>query len=86
VDDFDVAHRVRAWCEANGDNPLLRIALCGYDGEGHDGLTDRGWTVHAWKAQGGYGSLGEKQGRENSKRERIWFSPHCVIEQMDLFR
>ncbi len=31
-----------------------------------------------WKACGGYGSQGENQARENSAKERIWFSPHCI--------
>ena len=42
-----VAHEVSAWCRANGDNPLLRIALCGYEGE-HD---LPGWDCVAWKAR-----------------------------------
>ena len=70
----DVAEKVREWALANGDNPALRIALCGYEGE-HE---MPGWSAYAWKAKGGYGSQGNGQGRENSKRERIWFSPHCV--------
>ena len=78
VDCGQVAHDVRAWCEENGDNPLLRIALCGYSGEGHDGLTDRGWTAWEWRATGGYGNQGNGSGRENATREVIWFSPHCL--------
>lgn len=78
VDDLSVAHDVRAWCLANGDNPLMRIALCGYDGEGHDELEAHGWTAHTWKAQGGYGSRGNGNGRANATREVVWFSPHCL--------
>lgn len=79
-----VAAEVRAWALANGDNPSLRIALCGYAGE-HDGLVDAGWSAVAWKARGGYGSQGDGRGRENAARERIWFSPHCLNgEQGDL--
>jgi DNA adenine methylase len=73
-----VAHDVREWALANGDNPLLRIALCGYTGEGHDVLTDHGWTAHGWKAKGGYGSQGDGAGRANAARETVWFSPHCL--------
>ena len=69
-----VAHEVRRWCIENQDNPLLRIALCGYEGE-HD---LPGWTEVAWKANGGYGNRSYGVGRENSTRERIWFSPHCL--------
>lgn len=80
--DHDVAADVRAWCIDNGDNPLLRIALCGYAGEGHEELESRGWSVHEWKAQGGYGNQGtESDGRENATKERIWFSPHCVANR-----
>lgn len=68
-----VAAEVAAWARENGDNPKLRIALCGYDGE-HD---MPGWECVPWKARGGYGSQGDGRGRENAARERIWFSPHC---------
>lgn len=74
-----VAGEVREWCLANGDNPKMRIALCGYAGEGHEELEAAGWDVLAWKAKGGYGSQGANtDGAENAKRERIWFSPHCL--------
>lgn len=78
---------VRAWAIANGDNELLRIALCGYEGE-HP--MPESWECVPWKAHGGYGSQGDGQGRENANRERIWFSPHCLKpaqeQQIDLFR
>ena len=51
--------------------------LAGYDGE-HNELTELGWRVDEWKAKGGYGSQGDGRGRDNSKRERLWFSPHCL--------
>lgn len=76
VDDLNVAHAVREWAIANGDNPLFRIALCGYEGE-HQ-MPDT-WSVHAWKTQGGYGHIHKANNvAANSKRERIWFSPHCL--------
>lgn len=75
TDSETVAHQVLEWAIANGDNPLLRIALCGYEGE-HT-LPDS-WEFLAWKARGGYGSQGDGAGRANSNRERIWFSPHCL--------
>jgi DNA adenine methylase len=74
VDDMQVAHEVREWAIEQGKNPLMRIALCGYEGE-HAMPSD--WRVHAWKANGGY----EGQGKErsgNSRRERVWFSPACL--------
>jgi site-specific DNA-adenine methylase len=80
--DSDVAAQAREWAIANGRNELLRIALCGYEGE-HAMPDD--WETVAWKARGGYGSQAEGRGRENAKRERIWFSPHC-LKPPSLFR
>jgi DNA adenine methylase len=77
-DSNTVAHDVLAWCIENGDNPKLRIALCGYEGDYE--LPDS-WECIAWHASGGY------QGAED--RERIWFSPHCIkpktTAQINLF-
>lgn len=72
-----VAHDVRQWCLERGDDPRLRIALCGYEGEGHEVMEEHGWRVIAWKSHGGYGNRTEA-GKENASRERIWFSPHCI--------
>ena len=77
--ESNVAADVRAWCHEWGTDKRLRIALCGYAGEGHESLEADGWDVFEWKAKGGYGSQGtDTDGRENAKRERIWFSPHCI--------
>lgn len=70
-----VSSAVREWAIANGNNPLLRIAFCGYEGE-H--VMPDTWECVAWKAHGGYGLQSSGSGRENSKRERIWFSPACL--------
>lgn len=75
-DSISLAGDVRAWCAAHGGNPKLRIALCGYDGE-HNELEARGWDVQAWKAMGGYGNQSGGK-NDNARRERIWFSPHCL--------
>ena len=78
AEDLDVAVEVRKWAIEHGEDPKMRIALCGYDGE-H--TMPRGWTVVAWKANGGYGNQGKGKGKENAIRERIWFSPYCVQEE-----
>ena len=80
----DVARDVLAWCAENGDRPNMRIVLAGYAGE-HDSLTEIGWSAVHWKARGGYGSQGDGRGRENSARERLWLSPHCMGVAPDLF-
>ena len=76
-DSRTVSGDVREWCKANGDNPMLRIALCGHTGEGHEELEVLGWQVETWAKGGGY------QGKDD--RERIWFSPHCLKPKGGLF-
>lgn len=73
---------MKEWAIENAANPLMRIALCGYDGE-HD-MPDT-WECVAWKAKGGFGSQGEGDWRKNCERERIWFSPGCLRVGMPLF-
>jgi len=73
---------VRDWCIANGNNPKLRIALCGYEGE-H--AMPRDWECVAWKAAGGFGSQRSDKSNANGGRERIWFSPSTPYPQRDLF-
>ncbi|KFE60116.1 DNA adenine methylase [Hyalangium minutum] len=76
-----VSRAVREWALANGDNPKLRIALCGYEGEHTMPPT---WRCVAWEASGGYAAA--RGSKENSKRERVWLSPHCLkAAQADLF-
>ncbi len=65
-DDAGISDRVRAWALEHGDNPDLRIALCGQEGE-HD--MPPTWTCHAWR------STSSARSRD---LERIWLSPHCL--------
>lgn len=87
TEDFAIANDVRAWAIEAGKNPKLRIAVAGYADE-H--AFSAGWTAVSWKANGGYGSQGNGQGRENASRETIWFSPHCItpdaLTQDDLLK
>jgi len=64
-DDLKVGHQVRDWAVMNGENPLFRIALCGYEGEYR---MPSSWSVFEWKSGGS----------RNGHKERIWFSPHCL--------
>lgn len=63
-DDGEVWHEAKAWAIANGDDPKLRIAFCGYEGSArHDSLFGgeddlqfpESWSCVPWKATGGYG-------------------------------
>ena len=74
-DSLTVAAEVREWAVGRGDDPLMRIALCGYEGE-HD--FPPSWDCVAWKAHGGYGSQRTNGENLNPNRERVWFSPHCL--------
>ena len=96
-DSATVAAEVRTWCVEHGGDKRLRVALCGYAGEGHEALEALGWSVVAWKAKGGYGGQRKKAKKngsageaseinENAERERVWFSPGCdVARQASLF-
>ena len=78
----DLPMRVQAWCAENGGNPKLRIAICGHAGE-HDALIEHGWTVGRWKARKGYART--EEARQNTADETIWFSPHCIGGDVNLF-
>lgn len=77
VEDTEVSTAVREWALENGDNPKLRIALCGYERE-HGRFMPDNWECVTWKAPKGY--AGQRKNGENNNRdqERIWFSPHCL--------
>lgn len=79
TDSLTVADQVRAWCLERGSDPLMRIVLCGYEGEGHEALEAAGWRVESWKAHGGYGNRTE-EGKANARKERLWVSPHCLTQ------
>jgi hypothetical protein len=68
-DGEKVAAAQRAWALEHSEDPRLRIALCGYEGE-HD--MPSSWNCATWRAPSGYG------GGKQRHRERIWFSPHCL--------
>lgn len=76
---------VRKWALENGDDPLMRIAYCGYGDGPDEELTRAGWRFVEWKAQGGFGAQRKVGKNENAHRERIWLSPHCLIGQRGLF-
>lgn len=80
AEDHDISADVRRWALEHGDDPKMRIALCGYEGE-HE-MPDT-WECVAWKAHGGYSRT--ERGVANRERERIWFSPHCLKTDLPLF-
>jgi len=79
-----VAAECVQWAIENGDDSLLRIAVCGYETEHR---FPPSWTCVEWKARGGYDGQSKDKSRigENRAKERIWFSPHCVRQELPLF-
>lgn len=72
-----LADATRAWCLENGDNPKLRIVLCGHAGE-HDELLSHGWHLRTWRAHKGMAATKEAYARSAS--ETLWCSPHCLAD------
>jgi DNA adenine methylase len=76
-DAKDISKEVYTWAIENGENEQLRLAFCGYNDEY---TFPDSWAAYYWKAAGGYGAKTNGQGKLNSCRETIWFSPHCIKE------
>jgi hypothetical protein len=71
VDDGSIWHEVARWAIEHGDDPDLRIAICGYEG---GAVFPSTWTEVKWKATRGYAA----EDNPNRGRERIWLSPNCL--------
>jgi hypothetical protein len=92
VDDHIIAHDVREWAVANGDNPRLRIVLAGYVPE-HDHLVPESWRRMRWSAGTAYGTAASAKSAggnaDNRHLECLWMSPHCVdiasADQLEMF-
>lgn len=87
-DSMTVANEVREWAIKRGKLPSYRIVIAGY--REHNELEKHGWTSLLWKAGGGYANLQRKEdskakGKENAKKEMLWFSPYCLNEEPSLF-
>lgn len=65
-----LAADVRRWAIENGDNPELRIALCGYEPLS----MPEGWRALRWSAPKGYQGA---ETAENRHREIVWFNWNC---------
>jgi len=77
VDD-DVSIKVREWCIAHGNDPRLRIVLCGYSDE-HEAHMPADWIRHRYSAGASYSKRGKKTGNTvNRHKERLWISPGCL--------
>lgn len=75
-EDQNIFAEVCQWAIENGNNPRMRIVLCGYDGD--HGIPDN-WQAITWESNGGMSSqaAGSSRGKSNRSAEKIWFSPHC---------
>ena len=77
VDDYTIAHEVREWAIANGDDPRLRIILAGYDEE-HDASMPATWRRYRYSASKAYGTARTGQNEVNRHKECLWFSSSCL--------
>lgn len=80
-DSTTVAADVMEWVKERGANHRYKIVLAGYE-EYMSLVNDHGWTCENWKAKGGYSNTQHKEnstaiGKENAKREYLYYSPHC---------
>jgi hypothetical protein len=75
AEDHDISAAVRTWAIEHGDDPHMRIALCGYVDE-HGDEMPKSWECVPWKAHGGYSR--SERGVANRSKERIWFSSGCL--------
>jgi site-specific DNA-adenine methylase len=82
AEESAISADVRQWAIENGANPLLRIALCGYESE-HVMPDD--WECVKWRPRGGYDGQNRDRDNHNRERERVWFSPHCLRGDLPLF-
>lgn len=80
--ESNVANDVRQWAIENGENKLLRIALCGYDTE-HE--MPSSWKKVHWKRNGGFEGQAKKESKAQKDRfrETIWFSPYCLNNKQE---
>lgn len=75
LNDEDIYTEVCNWAVENANQSNLRIVVCGYEGD-FDFPSD--WQTYSWKTQGGMSNMGNDNGRQNSFKERIYFSPQCL--------
>ena len=86
-DSTTVAADVMAWVLERGKSPRYRIVLAGYE-EYMELVANHGWRGVNWKAHGGYSFIARQeitQGKENRKREMLYFSPHCLSKAETMF-
>lgn len=80
TDSLSVARDVQEWCLANANDPRIRIVLAGYGDEHAEALKE--WRCLAWKGKRAYGTTaGGGINADNRGKERLWFSPSCLLPE-----
>jgi DNA adenine methylase len=76
LDDSDgLPEEVYTWCETHGEDPDLRIAVCGYT---QNWDPPESWYEMTWTTQGGWARKSDDPNPDAQKEECVWFSPHCI--------
>ena len=83
-DSFTIGLDIEKWCLERGTRSNYRIVISGYDTE-YKTLVEAGWRTERWKTGGGYGNIArnskDTRGKQNRRREMIFYSPHCHVNQ-----
>lgn len=78
TDKAGLAEGARAWALVHGEDPRLRIVLCGLEYEHRDQMPAN-WRMIAWKGRGGYRQVLESSRPSvTAGYERLWLSPSCL--------
>lgn len=78
TDDHYVAADVRDWAIRKGDDPAMRIVLCGFESE-HIEHMPESWRMISHIGQDQRDSFPGSSGKSaNRTLERLWLSPHCL--------
>ena len=73
-EDDNIFKEVCEWAIDNANHPQMRIIVCGYENQ----YFPNNWKKYNWLSNGGMANLGNDRGKENAKKECIYFSPNCL--------
>ena len=83
-DSFTIGLDIEKWCIERGARSNYRIVVSGYDTE-YKTLVEAGWRTELWKTGGGYSGIArngkDTRGKQNRRREMLFYSPHCHVNQ-----
>lgn len=83
VKDDRAAQDAREWALGVGNDPRYRIVLAGYYEEHIKECVDAGWSCYRWIGNESItGSNLQHNGKQENLREALFFSPHCITNEI----